>query len=186
MSNYHVYTAGIGFEVQLVRREFRTPRLERRTSPRSAPVAPVWTRARWHPFAPCLQAAAAKQQSPRGIREAAQKVAPKYPAAVAEARMAAPAPRQPPRSPGERPPPTPQPCRCAGVLRRPPPRRRWTKPGQEVTPPISPVGLTGQSTSAELLLVPATFTQHSGDTGVRRPSAESAGSVQGRDQLPSG
>ena len=99
-----MYTARIGFEVRTERREFRTPRLERRTSPRSAPVAPVWTRARWHPFAPCLQAAAAKQQSPRGIREAAQKVAPKYPAAVAEARMAAPAPRQPPRSPGERPP----------------------------------------------------------------------------------
>ena len=56
-------------------------------------------------------------------------------------------------------------------------RRRWTKPGQEVTPPIRPVGLTGQSTSAELLLVPATFTQHRADAGLRRPSAEAAGSV---------
>ena len=65
-------------------------------------------------------------------------------------------------------------------------RRRWTKPGQEVTPPISPVGLTGQSTSAELLLVPATFTQHTGDAGLRRPSAEAAGSVQRRNQLLSG
>ena len=35
------------------------------------------------------------------------------------------------------------------------------------------MGLTGQSTSAELLLVPATFTQHSGDTGVRRPHLQS-------------
>ena len=33
-------------------------------------------------------------------------------------------------------------------------------------------------TSAELLLVPATFTQHRADAGLRRPSAEAAGSVQ--------
>ena len=65
-------------------------------------------------------------------------------------------------------------------------RPSWTKPGQEVTPPTRPVGLEGPSTSAELLLLPATFLQHTVNVGVRRPSAESAGSMQGRDQLLSG
>ena len=65
-------------------------------------------------------------------------------------------------------------------------RPSWTKPGQEVTPPTRPVGLEGPSTSAELLLLPATFLQHTVNAGVRRPSAESAGSMQGRDQLLSG
>ena len=119
-----VHTARIGFKVRWGYREFRTPRPQQLTLPRSAPVPPASTGARWPPCTPCPQPAAAKRQSPHGILEAAEKVAPKRPAAAAEARPAAPEPRPPPPLPGERAPPTPQPL---------PLRRR----AQEATTPAS-------------------------------------------------
>ena len=55
--------------------------------------------------------------------------------------------------------------------------------GHSTHQPRGPDG--AEHLSCELLLVPATFTQHRADGGLRRPSAEAAGSVQRRNQLPS-
>lgn len=99
----------IGCESLCVRCEFRTPCLQRRTLPFSAPIPPDPGRAGLTNFTSCLQAAAAKLRDHCASGRPRRQIATEYPSSAAEARTAAPTTTNPHLSPRERAPPTPQP-----------------------------------------------------------------------------
>ena len=111
----------IGCESLLVRCEYRTPCLQRRTLPFSAPIPPDPGRAGYTAFTSCLQAAAAKLRDHCASGRPRDKSRPNTRPRLR--RRALPPQRLQSRTyrPGSAPLPRPSPCHCARVLRPRPP-----------------------------------------------------------------